>query len=93
MDEGGIASNRESASYGEYVPGFAHTARHATGACSNWNQPRLLCVKFNQEDESTTKSASLFFPLSSLVCFFLLTFYGGTVFDIETSNWGEVVTW
>jgi len=50
MDEGGIASNRESASYGEY-------------------------------------------PLSSLVCFFLLTFYGGTVFDIETSNWGEVVTW
>ena len=35
--EGGIASNRISGRYGEYVPDFVHTARHATGVGSNLN--------------------------------------------------------
>jgi len=33
--EGGIASNRKSERYGEYVPDFVHTARHATEVGSN----------------------------------------------------------
>ena len=39
--EGGIASNRKSERYGEYVPDFVHTARHATEVGSNWNRARL----------------------------------------------------
>ena len=31
LHEVGIASNRRSACYGEYVPGLVHTARHTMG--------------------------------------------------------------